>query len=357
MTSSTKKVLTATGDKPRVILSAEAYKKLFAYIDLVDTEITGFADVEYDKERNAFYVTTVYLLKQEAQDAEVDMDEDTIGEFLYECISMGMKQLPRLWWHSHATMSAFFSSIDDNTIENFSTSGWMLALVGNKSRMMKADLMIFEPYPIRVSDLPITFEKEKEEYPKELVDEVAAKVTQKKFSYTPTTHGAGAPYAPGWHNDDRFDDEDDPIYGKFGGHPQGAPRVGQQAKTWEPIESKEIGAIFMGFANGFATYQLPEDEIDAMTLIDDLDLQKEWDDDLSCYIYKNPDSKAIYVDLTGMFDDDDFLPIQGAKPQEGVVILDSEHLGKGQHDFSGTIDFSKMSKKERKRLKKMGRQD
>ncbi len=165
----------------RVIITLEAYRKLMAYVDLVDTEITGFADANWNDEKGCIVVDQVYLVKQEAQATEVEMDEEKIAEFTVDLIKQGVTQLPRCWWHSHVNMAVFWSGTDEGTIQDLQNDSFVLSIVVNKRREMYATLMIWKPVVLRIDDVPIEIEQEYLDIPEELIKEVQKKVKEKKY--------------------------------------------------------------------------------------------------------------------------------------------------------------------------------
>ena len=140
----------------RIVIPFEMYQKLIAYVDVCDTEITGFFDVEYKKEENLFLITKVYdLFDQEAGGADVQMDEEAVSAFNLALIKQGAEQLPRGWWHSHVKMDAFLSGTDEATLEYLENDSFIIALVANKKHIMKAKIRVFNPYKFEIENVPV----------------------------------------------------------------------------------------------------------------------------------------------------------------------------------------------------------
>jgi hypothetical protein len=167
--------------KLQLILPIATYQRMMQYVDVADTEITGFADVEYDVDRHALIAGSVYLLEQEATGADCEMSEETISNFTVECVKSGMTQLPRLWWHSHVNMGAFFSGTDDQAMIDLENGSFSVALVLNKKREMLCTLNIYNPVMIRIDNVPIAIQYTTDEVPDEIINEVAAKVKTKVY--------------------------------------------------------------------------------------------------------------------------------------------------------------------------------
>jgi proteasome lid subunit RPN8/RPN11 len=159
-----------------LLIPKAIYTKLFQYVAYWDEEITGFADVFYDKALNNLIMGELYLLPQQSADTEVEMDEEAISEFTVKCIQMGMEQLPRLWWHSHVNMATFFSGTDYEAIDNLKNDTFQVALVVNKQKQMHALLRVNQPITVVVEPLGIEVLEEEEIIPQEIIDEVENKV-------------------------------------------------------------------------------------------------------------------------------------------------------------------------------------
>lgn len=175
--------------KIELLLPIETYQRIMQYTDVADGEITGFADVVYDSETHKLIAGQVYLLEQEATGADCEMSEETISNFTVECIRNGATQLPRLWWHSHVNMGAFFSTTDDQAMEDLKNDSFSVSLVVNKRREMKCTLRIYEPVDVRIDDIPVRIMFETQTIPDAIIQEVAEKVKQKKQVYIPPTTG------------------------------------------------------------------------------------------------------------------------------------------------------------------------
>jgi len=164
----------------KIIIPLESYRKIFAYVDLVNTEITGFADCEYNEEDKVFKMGEIYLLEQEASGAEVEMSEEKVSEFTLQMVNAGKTQLPRCWWHSHANMNVFFSGTDEEAIKDLKNDTFLLALVVNKERELRADITISKPFNYRWNNVPVEIDYSTSEIPEELREEVKKKVNAHK---------------------------------------------------------------------------------------------------------------------------------------------------------------------------------
>lgn len=239
-----------------LLIPLPAYRKIMAYATLCPIEISGFTEVTYNKERNAFIVGDVYLLEQNAGGSDVHMEEEDVQKFNLERIKAGAKELPRLWWHSHVNMGAFLSVTDEDTLKDRRTDGFTIALVVNKKREMVAKAYVCVEAAYRVFDevtqvkewieldpLPVHIELDYERIPEALKQEVADKVKKK---VTPLKH---------WKKGKKY------LY----------------QKTEAPLH-------------------FPKDKIGALEKIAQYDLTEQWDQDLKQWVYKSPLGGFVYVD-------------------------------------------------------------
>lgn len=239
-----------TEDKPTLSIPIDSYRKMMAYTDLCQGEVTWFFDVEYIQDNHTFMVGEVYLLEQEAGGADVEMDEETISKFLEQMIERGVTQLPRGWGHSHVNMGTFFSGTDEQTITELTNNTFIVALVVNKRREMKCDIKINTPYfKFRINDISVKILVEYVEIPAELQQEVEAKVK---------THA-------------------------YKGNSGSWEKVGEG--HWR-LKNKTKGTIFY----------LPKDKDKALLRISALDLVRTWDNDLDKFVFTDVEKGDIYID-------------------------------------------------------------
>lgn len=166
----------------KLILPYLAYKQIMNYAIGCETEISGFADAEWDKEKNAIVVGRVYpLLEQEATGADVEFDDTILDAFHLQLMDQDVQQFPRLWWHSHVDMQAYFSTTDDAAMEVLKNESYGVALVVNKKKHMYAVLNIYAPIPTQlVLDIVVDDETKPS---KQVLEEIAAKVKPPKVTF------------------------------------------------------------------------------------------------------------------------------------------------------------------------------
>ena len=260
-------------DGLKIILPLATYRKIMAYATICDLEISGFCEVEYNEARSAFIAGEPYLLRQEVTGGSTHMDEEAVSAFNLERIKAGATQLPRLWWHSHVNMEAFFSAIDEGTLKDLQNDSFIIALVVNKRKNMKAKAYVYsqtatnllgfqfeEKLQTEIDPLPIQIEFEYERIPESLKKEVEEKVKTKTF--TPQL----------------------PSGDCYGG----------RGKKREHGHASIIKPLF-----------LPKDRTAANKRIEEKGLEKEWDHIRGEYIYKDLATGEIWVDFWATLDEFD----------------------------------------------------
>jgi hypothetical protein len=154
------------------------------YTRAVEGEISGLADVEWDKKQENLVVSNVYLLKQEATTGNVLLLDEAVDNFMLELIQQGASQLPRLWWHSHYDFEPFFSSVDEDTIDRYgkkTTSFWVAICINQKGTMeAKAVFKSPEEKTVESLSIRITPPVPSFEPTEEIKEEVKQKVTMEK---------------------------------------------------------------------------------------------------------------------------------------------------------------------------------
>jgi hypothetical protein len=162
-------------------IPAESWKRIMDYTTACEVEINGFADVTYNRENKQLVVGQVYpLIKQKADGAEVEIAEEDMDEFMRGLMEQGITQMPRLQWHSHVYMTAFFSSVDQELIDSFDNESFMVALVVNKRGEAKATLKICRPIPVQIDNIEVVIGQGSQTIDAAIIAEVKAQVSQAK---------------------------------------------------------------------------------------------------------------------------------------------------------------------------------
>jgi proteasome lid subunit RPN8/RPN11 len=161
---------------PRVFITPQAMQRLALYIHGCPDEISGLGRVERLGED--FLITEVFLFKQRATGASTELSEKDIAEWLTDLVRQGKDPSKiKLWWHSHASMGAYWSSTDEETVFRFSATDWMISLVGNKRGEYCVRLDIYKPIRLTLDGLPLeVYWLEDKELKAEVEKEIKEKV-------------------------------------------------------------------------------------------------------------------------------------------------------------------------------------
>lgn len=156
---------------PRIILPYAIYEKCMGWMDATHNEVSWRGLADWDE--NAFRVTEVFLPKQRASSAHVEVftakDGGDFGKWLTDCIREGKYQNPRgecrYKWHMHKHpgfdwSSLFESSTDENNTERFGVRDidWMMVGRAVSSGKFGVCLEIFKPFRISFDFLPVFVE-------------------------------------------------------------------------------------------------------------------------------------------------------------------------------------------------------
>ena len=184
----------------KIKISATAYTKLYYYIKECEDEISGFGLVV--PLQDSFLITDIFIFEQTVGSAETELEKDDVAKFLMDFDAKGgdISKI-KLWWHSHADMTSFFSETDTSTIETLGeTFDYIVSLVGNHKMEIKTRVDIF-----KVGGVDSTFTEEDNEFSvwvdtnEELQKQIKKEIEEKvKSSY----HWKG--YTHGWKKDDNF---------------------------------------------------------------------------------------------------------------------------------------------------------
>lgn len=167
----------------RLIIPAAVEAKLHAYVRSVNTEIAGMGKAKVGDDGNIMLLD-VAIYEQEVTGGTADLSSEALAKFQTELIQNG--ESPKdwiVWWHSHADMSAFFSSRDTSTIDSSNEFQYLVSLVVNRKRERKARVDTYRPFRFTQDNLEIIVGTEEEVVPQEIRDEVAAKVHIKTWAW------------------------------------------------------------------------------------------------------------------------------------------------------------------------------
>lgn len=176
--------------------SHEAYKKMMAYVNNVEGEVSGIGAVVYDSDPCEFIVEDIFLIEQTISAGSTSMSEDGIAKFFQERLKAKKKDdlsKYKLWWHSHYNFGVFWSGTDDTTIEDFDQekkeNNWFLSVVVNQREKILARLDLFEPFRMTYNGVPIYIEDKEPDVDNKILAEIDKKVS---ISYVTGTRGNGS---------------------------------------------------------------------------------------------------------------------------------------------------------------------
>ena len=132
----------------KIKISENAYQKLKYFTKECDTEISGLGKVI--EREDDFLIYDIEIFKQTVSGASSDLDEEELVKFLSEKLAKNESVKDyKVWWHSHVYMGAFFSSIDDTTIDLSTEFPYLISIVINKHEEMQVRFDLYKP--IRLS--------------------------------------------------------------------------------------------------------------------------------------------------------------------------------------------------------------
>lgn len=128
---------------PKIRMSAEAYQKIAHWVEQAPGEISGLGLVE--ETEYGFYIPEVFLLEQECTSSDTELDQSAIADLMNEIMDRDIDLVSQLrfWWHSHANMDVFWSSVDEQCISDFNADKYMVSIVFNKNKKHQARVDYF----------------------------------------------------------------------------------------------------------------------------------------------------------------------------------------------------------------------
>jgi proteasome lid subunit RPN8/RPN11 len=172
----------------RIIFPLKIYQKFRAYIENFDKEISGFGKISILN--NIITIEDIKIFKQTATSIETVLDKNDLGIFYDEIVKNGENLVDwKLWWHSHAFMKAYFSSVDLETIEDFDNdlpqNNWMLSIVSNHDSDLLARIDIFSPIRSTMHKIDWEIDFKDQQITSRAIDEIKEKVNKKSSIIIP----------------------------------------------------------------------------------------------------------------------------------------------------------------------------
>lgn len=163
-----------------------AWRKMMLYTRYAKGEISGLGLV--DMIDGALYVSDVFIVRQEATAASVELDPDHLAEIMTEAVQRGDKTFSsrlRLWWHSHCDMNTYHSSTDTDTVDLLGKySPYVLSVVTNKKEEYDAALNLFDPVRVTIKEVEV-LQIDNDELDEKCREEVHTMVKEPVFSRPP----------------------------------------------------------------------------------------------------------------------------------------------------------------------------
>jgi len=173
---------------PVLVIPSDIYKKIMFWVDESDFECSWLGTIDYDKDKNIYYVVDVFLLDQENGKTSTDIKPEAISKLLYE-----ERDNPfdiKWWGHSHVQMDVFWSNTDIEAMETLSDEGWFISTVFNQDRKMRTALTMLKPLNLMIDNIKTVIEDfvseaERVKWKKEFNEKVKKKEYSKQtyFSY------------------------------------------------------------------------------------------------------------------------------------------------------------------------------
>jgi len=137
----------------KILIDLVDYQKIFHYIQSVQSEIIGLAKVQtFGKNLRVF---DPIILNQTVTGGSAQIDADAMGNFTYELLKNGCDPAEyKCCWHSHFNFEVFWSSTDDQMIENWDAD-FLVSLVFNQSKDYRARIDIYKPFSFTLDNLEL----------------------------------------------------------------------------------------------------------------------------------------------------------------------------------------------------------
>ena len=143
--------------------------------DTLKTEIGGMSVCLQDKEGDWEIVEPV-ILKQEVTSGNCTLEKEELAKYYTRTAKRYKNRSFRFcWWHSHHTMSVFWSSTDIKGIEEYSDGDMSFALVVNLKRENKFRVSMWKPAILHKDTTLEILDEKKSSVPKKILNEVKEK--------------------------------------------------------------------------------------------------------------------------------------------------------------------------------------
>ena len=149
------------------------------------SEIGGMSVMVEDKDGD-WVLQDPVILKQEISSGNTVLEKDALAEYYTrQAMKMGKKNFRFCWWHSHHTMSAFWSGTDIKAIDEFNEGDFSFALVVNLKGEYKFRVSVWKPFEMH-SDEELEIMGAKSRCTKKMKEEVKSLCSKPTSTYKGT---------------------------------------------------------------------------------------------------------------------------------------------------------------------------
>lgn len=136
--------------KPTLTFSQNVWDKMWALTRDQINEVSGIGLMD---EKDPSHVVELFILDQVNSATSTEIKQEALTSLIIELEKLGISS-SRLsfWWHSHATMSVFFSGTDESQIERFSGDGLFWSVVTNRKGDITVRCDVRNPINITFED-------------------------------------------------------------------------------------------------------------------------------------------------------------------------------------------------------------
>ena len=147
------------------------------------SEIGGMSVMVEDKDGD-WVLQEPVILQQEISSGNTVLDKAALPVYYTnQAIKMGKKNFLFCWWHSHHTMSAFWSGTDKTAIDEFDEGDFSFALVVNLKGEYKFRVSIWRPFAVH-EDTELEILERKNRCDKKMKAEVKELCSKPSYNYT-----------------------------------------------------------------------------------------------------------------------------------------------------------------------------
>jgi len=173
-----------------VYIDKECWDKIINYAKAAyhteKCEIGGMSVVTQDKDGD-WLIQEPVILKQEIGSTTCDLDKEELAKYYTQmAVKYNKTNFRFCWWHSHHTMSAFWSGTDISSIDEYGEgeSDLSFALVVNLKEEYKCRVSVWKPVEIHQDvELNIISNEPDVEIPLDIVTEVKEKCETRTYNH------------------------------------------------------------------------------------------------------------------------------------------------------------------------------